>query len=119
MCPRPRRESLVTGAAPPDGVSRARQTGAESWARVTERLRDRGLLSTTLYEWVADWAPNSLTSPNPNVPLFGTGQNCFVGADNTSPGTAALSRGFSGVYDVIGVRDLGSRELGLGFRAVR
>jgi hypothetical protein len=52
-------------------------------------------------------------------PLFGNGQNCFAGVDNDSPGTAALSRGFTGVYDVVGLRPLAARELSLGFRAVR
>lgn len=70
-------------------------------------------------EWVADWAPKSL--PCGSAPsLFGTnGQNCFVGADNTLPATTALTRGFTGVFDVIGLRPLAAREENLGFRAAR
>jgi formylglycine-generating enzyme required for sulfatase activity len=74
-------------------------------------------------EWVADWAPKSLGC---GAPLFGVGQNCFTGAENAPPGpggtgagTTALSRGFTGVYDVIGLRPLVAREQSLGFRAVR
>jgi hypothetical protein len=69
-------------------------------------------------EWVADSAPKSLTCGTVGS-LFGAGQNCFAGANNDMPGTTALSRGFSGVFDVIGVRPLSAQEENLGFRAAR
>jgi hypothetical protein len=79
-----------------------------------------------VWEWVADWAAKSLPCAPLRPPLFpGNGGNCFAGvATDSDPGgggagTTALTRGFSGVYDVVGVRPLAARELSLGFRAVR
>lgn len=73
---------------------------------------------------VADWAAKSLPCDPSRPPLFpGNGGNCFAGvatdSDPGDAGTTALTRGFSGVYDVVGVRPLAARELSLGFRAVR
>jgi hypothetical protein len=114
-------EWQVAALGTPDGAPCAQGAVPVATGSIPACVSDVGAFDMVgnVAEWVADWAPRSPAGVDCPT-LFGSGQNTFCGADNTDfPNTTALVRGFSGVYDVSGLRPLAARESTLGFRATR